>query len=116
MPLIYPLEELSNAGYRQRTIKNIEDSDGTAIFYFGRPTGGTELTLIQCIRLHKPYQLVDAAEIEPSRAGEILLSFTKQYEIAVLNVAGPSEGRTPGTHAYVHKAARSLIEAYRVGA
>ena len=51
----YPLEELPGGGYRQRTIKNIESSDGTAIFYFNRPTGGTELTLVQCIRLHKPY-------------------------------------------------------------
>lgn len=111
----YPLEELANAGYRQRTIKNIESSDGTAIFYFGRPTGGTELTLVQCIRLHKPYQLVDAAEIKPSRAGEILFFFTEQQEISILNVAGPSEGRSPGTYAYVHQAVLSLFKACRVG-
>ena len=113
---VYPLEELSGGGYRQRTIKNIESSDGTAIFYFNRPTGGTELTLVQCIRLHKPYQLIDASEISPGRAGAILQLFAQQNRVVVLNVAGPSEGRTPGTHTYVREAVLSLIEASRVGA
>lgn len=113
---IYPLNELTSGGYRQRTIKNIEDSDGTAIFYFGRPAGGTELTLVQCIKLHKPYQLVDASEVPALRASEILHRFIQQLAIGVLNVAGPRESRTPGTHAYVQEAIQSLIEAYRVGA
>lgn len=111
----YPLEELSGSGYRQRTIKNIECSDGTAIFYFNRPTGGTELTLVQCIRLRKPYQLIDAAEISPVRACKILQLFAQQNRVGVLNVAGPSEGRSPGTHAYVRETLLSLIEALRVG-
>jgi hypothetical protein len=43
---LYPLRELPGAGYRQRTIKNIESSDGTAFCYFTQPVGGTELTLV----------------------------------------------------------------------
>src|SRR5690606_15260407 len=106
----YPLHELTGAGYRQRTIKNIETSDGTAIFYFHRPVGGTELTLAQCIRLHKPYQLVDASEISPVRASGILERFVHEHGIAVLNVAGPSETRSPGIHSYVQQTVLSLIE------
>ena len=116
LSLQYPLEELPGGGYRQRTIKNIEGSDGTAIFYFNHPTGGTELTLVQCIRLHKPYQLIDASEISTVRTSAILHLFVQQHGVAVLNVAGPSEGRTPGTHAYVREAVLSLIEVSRVGA
>jgi hypothetical protein len=107
---VYPLQELPNAGYRQRTIKNIESGDGTAIFYFHQPVGGTELTLAQCIRLHKPYKLIDAAEFKPLRAGKILLSFTQQNGISVLNIAGPSERRSSSVYAYVHAAVRSLVE------
>lgn len=116
LPENYPLQELSGSGYRQRTIKNIEDSDATAIFYFNRPTGGTELTLIQCIRLLKPYQLIDASIIPPARAGQIMHAFAQEQAVGVLNVAGPSEGRTPGTYSYVLIAVRSLIEACRSGA
>jgi len=115
LPTKYPLQELPGAGYRQRTIKNIETSDGTAIFYFNRPAGGTELTLIQCIRLHKPYQLIDASEISPARASSILEDFVDQHGIAILNVAGPSETRSPSVHSYVQEAVQSLIEASRGG-
>ncbi len=114
LPERYPLQELPGGGYRQRTIKNIEDSDATAIFYFNRPTGGTELTLSQCIRLHKPYQLIDASIIPSIYAGQILHAFAQEQTVGVLNVAGPSEGRTPGTYSYVLAAVQSLIEACRV--
>ena len=107
---VYPLEELSGGGYRERTIKNVENSDGTAIFYFNRPTGGTEFTLVQCIRLDKPYQLIDAAETSPIRASEILRLFTEENGITVLNVAGPRESGASGTYAYVREVILSLIE------
>lgn len=116
IPMVYPLDELPKGGYRQRTIKNIECSDGTAIFYFGRPTGGTELTLATCIRLGKPYQLVDAVEIGPVRAGSMLASFIEQCEIDVVNVAGPRESSAPGVYDYVRTAVESLIDVERDGA
>jgi hypothetical protein len=60
VPLRYPVIELPRAGYRQRTKRNVIDSDGTAIVYFGQPTGGTELTIKFCITERKPYALIDA--------------------------------------------------------
>jgi hypothetical protein len=106
----YPLLELSGGGYRQRTFRNIEDSDGTAIFYFGRPAGGTELTLAKCIRLHKPYKLIDAAEVDPGRAGRMVRTFVAEHDIRSLNIAGPRESTTPGTYAFVRKAIALFIE------
>lgn len=109
LPAKYPLRELGSGGYRKRTIKNIQDTDGTAIFYFNQVTGGTQLTLVQCIQLRKPYQLIDAAELSSERASVIIRRFTEQFDIAALNVAGPSEGRTPGTYGYVRAVIQSLL-------
>lgn len=113
LPAIYPLAELAGGGYRQRTIRNIEDSDGTAIFYAVRPTGGTELTLAKCIQRSKPYQLVDIAAIDAERAAQMLVEFVEHEAIEVLNVAGPRESSLPGIHAYVRGAIGTLIGAVR---
>lgn len=66
---------LAGAGYRQRTRKNVQDSDGTIIIYFGKLSGGTEQTLRDCLEEHKPYLLLDAVEIVPERAGTRVLEF-----------------------------------------
>ena len=60
IPSRYPVEELPRAGYRQRTKRNVVDSDGTVIIYFGYPSGGTEQTLVFCIKEKQPYVLIDA--------------------------------------------------------
>jgi len=108
----YPLAELAGGGYRQRTLRNIEDSDGTAIFYFGRPTGGTELTLAKCIRLHQPYKLIDAAEVDPRRASGMLRGFVAEHRVLTLNIAGPRESASPGTYAFVLEAVALFIDSF----
>ena len=40
IPDNYPLTELPGADYCQRTRKNVIDSDGSVIIYFGKPAGG----------------------------------------------------------------------------
>ncbi len=49
----YTLTEIGG-GYRQRTKQNVIDSDGTAIFYESYLQGGTEATVLFCIRQGKP--------------------------------------------------------------
>jgi hypothetical protein len=110
---LYPLVELVGGGYRQRTFKNIEDSDGTAIFYFDRPRGGTELTLAKCIKLSKPYKLIDASTVAAKQAGEILRIFVANAGVRTLNVAGPRESSAPGTYAFVHQTAMFFIESLK---
>lgn len=105
----YPMDELAEGGYRQRTIKNLDDADGTAIIYFGSPRGGTELTLLKCIQRHKPYLLIDALEIPPARAAELLGAFIASRPIETLNVAGPSERRSPGAYAYTLTVVAGLL-------
>ena len=113
IPERYPLEVLPGAGYRRRTIQNILDSDGTAIFYFGEVQGGTALTLAQCLKLQRPHQLIDASEVGPARAAEILQALIECHQIEVLNVAGPGETRTLGTYAFVHAAITELLSSVR---
>jgi len=44
----YPVVELAGAGYEERTLKNVLDSDGTAILYFKELEGGTRQTMVNC--------------------------------------------------------------------
>lgn len=50
IPDRYPLAEMPHGGYRQRKIQNMLGSDGTLILYLGELEGGTEATLVQCIK------------------------------------------------------------------
>ena len=106
IPDKYPLKELPNADYRQRTKQNVIDSDGTVIIYFGYPTGGTELSIAFCISENKPYVLVDAEEIVLDAAVVKVDKFIKDKSITTLNVAGPRAAGKPGAYDY----ARALIK------
>jgi hypothetical protein len=57
----YPLDPVPCGGYRQRTLENVQDSDGTAILFNQSLTGGTKLTRDLCIREKKPFVLINAA-------------------------------------------------------
>lgn len=107
--LTYPLVELASGGYRKRTIKNIEDSDGTVIFRRDQPEGGSKLTLTQCQRLAKPHLVIDSNTINPVAAALSICDFLGHHSIIVMNGAGPSESRNPGIQAYVRDAMLRLL-------
>jgi hypothetical protein len=90
IPSIYPVTELDVGSYRARTIKNVLESNGTLIIYFAYLRGGTEQTVLNCIKKAKPYKLIDAAEISTERASKLVLDFITLNAINTLNVAGPS--------------------------
>ena len=112
IPNKYPVTELPNSGYRQRTKRNVTDSDGTAIIYFGYPSGGTEQTIIFCIKEKKPYVLIDAEEIDIERASRKIEKFIIQNTISVLNVAGPRAGGEPRAYEYAKKVIHGVLESY----
>tara|TARA_R110001583_G_scaffold195324_1_gene371697 strand:- start:8512 stop:8994 length:483 start_codon:yes stop_codon:yes gene_type:complete len=103
IPGYYGLQEISG-GYRQRTRKNVADSDATAIFYDGFLSGGTELTLQFCIRLNKPYKLIDSSLVDAEKAAAVLVEFTDKFQVKTLNVAGPRASNHPGIYEYVKQA------------
>jgi hypothetical protein len=113
IPPRYPLAELKDAGYQERTLQNVIDSDGTVIFYFGMPIGGTEQTLRFCLELKKPFILINAAELPPERAAERMLAFVAGHSIAALNVAGPRASEEASAYGYAYQAVMQFLSAHK---
>ena len=85
IPDKYPLIILAESGYRKRTKQNVRDSDATVIIYFDYiyPKGGTELTLLECIKQSKAYLLIDGNEVSIERAAERIYLFCYQNNIKI---------------------------------
>jgi hypothetical protein len=113
IPLHYPVSELNGAGYPERTLQNVIDSDGTAVLYFGKPAGGTAQTLVFCLERKKPYLLIDATELPPERAAERMLAFVSGHSITVLNVAGPRASEEASAYGYAYQAVIRFLRAYK---
>lgn len=109
IPERYPVQELPDSGYRQRTLRNVTDSDGTVIIYFDTPSGGTELTLALCIKHKKPYLLIDALELSETRAAERIRAFVIEQRIADLNIAGPRASQQAGAWRYSYETIARLL-------
>jgi hypothetical protein len=101
----YPLVETPSDGYSQRTRWNVRDSDATVILSWGRPTGGTLLTVGECRKAGKPCLVIDLADeanlAEAIRAARQWVAATK----GILNVAGPRASE----HASVYDRAKAFI-------
>jgi len=110
----YPVKELAGADYRKRTRQNVIDSDGTVIIYFSYLSGGTEHTVLLCIKEQKPYFLIDADELTASRAAEKLQNFVKKYSVSVLNVAGPRASGEPKAYDYSKRMISKFIKIHQV--
>ena len=106
IPDKYTLQELPSPSYKQRTLKNVIDSDGTAIIYFAYPSGGTEQTIAFCIKEKKPCVLIDANELSIEEASEKIESFIDHHSIDLLNVAGPRASSESKAYEY---ALRSIV-------
>lgn len=109
IPSRYPLRELPDGGYLDRTLRNVEDSDATAILCFGELEGGTEQTVLHCIRRQKPYKLIDAAAVPATRAAVSIAAFVADHGVTRLNVAGPRLSNAPGAHDYAYQCITHLL-------
>ncbi len=104
----YPLNEIAG-GYQARTRQNVEDSDGTAIFYHCYLQGGTAQTLAFCIMAGKPCKLIDIDLVSSDIAAKKVLSFIGDYSIQVLNVAGPRQSTCPAIYDFVRRVTGEVI-------
>ena len=105
----YPVQELPNSGYIQRTRQNVIDSDGTVIIYFGYPYGGTEQTISFCIQESKPYVLIDAEELSIERASIKINKFIRERSVLIMNVGGPRAGGEPRAYEYAKKVIKNVL-------
>ena len=110
IPELYPVQELKEGGYNERTKKNVQDSDGTVIIYFGQLTGGTEETLRYCLNEKKPYLLVDGREVNAGRAAERILEFQSILPDGILNFAGPRASGEPQAYEYTTKVVENFLD------
>ena len=109
IPPHYPLTELPGAEYKQRTKRNVMDSDGTLVIYFGELSGGTEMTVRYCEQLRKPVLVVDGDTLAPDEIAAKASKFVMTNEIATLNVAGPRESSHNGAAQYSRLVVTRLI-------
>ncbi len=109
VPERYPLQELAGAGYEERTLQNVLDSDGTAILHSGALRGGTRQTMLHCVEHGKPFELVDATRTAPRDAALKLADFVERNRLSVLNVAGPRASKWPGARTYAYATVKHLL-------
>ena len=100
IPVKYQLAEL-DGGYRQRTKRNVEDSDGTLVLNLGELADGSLLTLEYAERIGRPALAVALEEGDADAQGHEVLAWLEANDIQALNIAGPREAKRPGTYARV---------------
>lgn len=108
----YPLIEHSSKYYSKRTLENVLYGDGTLLFFNKKLKGGTALTAQFCKEQNKPIALIDAFQSSNSQAYNVALSFINQYEIEVLNIAGPRKSQWQDGYEYAYMCIESLIKNY----
>ena len=98
IPAKYQLTELAEGGYRQRTRRNVEDSDGTLIVNIGALDGGTLVTKRFAEKAGKPHFIAQLDGAAPTKTAADVLAWLRAHDIKTLNVAGPREGKRPGIY------------------
>ncbi len=133
IPAVFPVREHPSIDYRDRTIANVRDSDGTLLFTFGEPSGGTAYTLEQAEAHSRPYCLVDLNEAVPEVITkddgvfvfrqalkerpeqpdvQAIRNWGCKHAISVLNVAGPRESNHPGIQQIVKTVMLRVLRSY----
>ena len=85
--ILYGLKEHKDPSYVPRTLENVIDSDGTALFG-NMGSSGSKLTINMCESRGKPFI------VNPTT--EQLRTWLVEHDIEVLNVAGNRESVNPG--------------------
>jgi hypothetical protein len=109
IPKRYPVVELANGGYAERTSQHVADSDGTLIIAHGPLTGGTRETLQVSIEQGKPHLVIAHATVSAGSATDLIERFVRDDRIKVLNVAGPRASQWPRAHAVAQQIVSSLL-------
>lgn len=107
IPGHYQLQETESPRYWVRTRQNVIDSTATLILARGKLRGGTALTFQFADRFRKPCLVID---LEESPDPEAVRTWLDDYQVDVLNVAGPRESSAPG----ITEESREFLEAVAV--
>lgn len=111
IPDEYPLREMEQGSFAERTLQNVKDSDGTVVFYYREPRGGTEYTIACCKQLGKAHELINANVTQSGEAAACIRGFVSKHKIDILNVAGPRQSEWPDGYAYGFAALEEALAA-----
>ena len=104
IPDRYPLKELEQGSFADRTFRNVKDSDATIVIYCDELRGGTEFTVQCCQELDRQNVLINASKYSVEEAGAGALEFVRKNEIETLNIAGPRQSEWPAGYDYAFRA------------
>jgi hypothetical protein len=99
----YQLTETESEGYRQRTRRNVHESDATLITNLGELDGGTQLTRVFAEKAGKPCLIV---ALDAGITDEVVLTVSnwlERHRPETLNVAGPREEKRAGIYALTYQ-------------
>lgn len=109
LPDSYQLKEMASSAYKDRTIQNVIDSDGTLIVTRGPLTGGSITTQKATEMNDKPCLHINL-NLTPAFSG---ITKTTEWvfsnQIKVLNVAGPRASKDPLIYDDVKKMIEGII-------
>ena len=112
IPDRYPVQELRDGGFTERTLQNVNDSDGTIVIYPGELYGGTEQTVRFGVDLKRPHELIDASKTSVEDAAKLIADFVQKNKIGILNVAGPRQSEWPEGYAYASRLLNGFLQHY----
>jgi Circularly permutated YpsA SLOG family len=110
IPDHYPVQELQNRSFDERTLQNVKHSNGTVVIYSAELRGGTEQTVCFCVELERPHQLIDASKFSTEDAANLVADFVRENEIRILNIAGPRQSEWPEGYAYASRALDAFLK------
>lgn len=122
IPDRYPLVETTARSYAVRTAWNVRDSDGTLVLVNDEVGSGTRLTIASARRQQRPCKVV---HLQPPRDGLFdafpgtrdllheVVQWLQQFNIEVLNVAGPRASSNPSVYGHAHQFLLTLLKTCR---
>jgi len=114
IPKHYPIVEMANAGYAERTAQNVADSDGTLIISNGELLGGTRETVDRCIEMRKPHFIIDCASMSVEETIEAATEFVKSLSFRA-DARDPSVGQVVSEHSRDPSVRAGLALSARLG-
>lgn len=116
IPIYYKLRETESSGYEERTLRNVQISDGTLIFVGHEPPhptqawrGGSGLTRGYCVDERKPYVALNAFT-STSNLIACIKSFLQRYQPVSINIAGNRESKAPGIQEIVRNVLYTVLK------
>jgi hypothetical protein len=103
IPVRYQLTETRSRDWKPRTEANVVDSDATLIFTYGKPTGGSLLTVKLAKKHIRPCLCIDLNNARAAVIDAVVKWLRDDCPAeCVLNVAGSRESKSPGIHSAVY--------------